>query len=218
MAGSAPPHSKAVSVRLTGLPRRGALSWFEMVLLMLCVVLVTMPMPQNLRDVVVLTYLYAGLGLAWNIAGGYAGLISFGHAAFFGIGAYMSTILFVHVGITPWFGLFIGALASGAAGAVLAVVCARLKGPFFILSTLAAAEVVRIGALNWPSLTGGPEGLSILPTANALNMVFDSKATYAVLMLVYLVICYVATKSLEFSRYGYYLFADRKSTRLNSSH
>ena len=149
------------------------------------------------------------MGSAWNIAGGYAGLISFGHAAFFGIGAYTSTILFVHGGITPWIGLWIGALVAAASGAVLAVICARLKGPFFILSTLAAAEVVRIGALNWSSLTGGPEGLSILPTPSLLNMVFASKTVYAALMLGYLVICYAATKALEYSRFGYYLFAVR---------
>jgi len=157
----------------------------------------------------VLTFLYAGLALAWNIAGGYAGLISFGHAAFFGIGAYTSTILFVHGGVTPWLGLWIGALASAAAGALLAVIFARLKGPFFILSTLAAAEVVRISALNWASLTGGPEGLSILPVASLADMVFASKTAYAALMLSYLVVCYVITKALQGSRYGYYLFAVR---------
>jgi branched-chain amino acid transport system permease protein len=209
MASVTPSHPAAAPGRLTGLPRRGALSWFEIALLVLCIVLVVMPMPQNLRDVLVLTFLYAGLALAWNIAGGYAGLISFGHAAFFGIGAYTSAILFTRVGVTPWAGLWIGALVSGAAGAVLAVIFARLKGPFFILSTLAAAEVVRIGALNWSSLTGGPEGLSILPTANVFNMVFASKAAYAALMLAYLVLCYAVTKSLEFSRHGYYLFAVR---------
>ena len=75
-----------------------------------------------------LTFLYAGLALAWNIAGGYAGLISFGHAAFFGIGAYTSTILFVRGGVTPWIGLWIGALTCAVAGAVLAVICARLRG------------------------------------------------------------------------------------------
>ena len=59
----------------------------------LCIALVAVRLPQNLQDVVMLTFLWAGLALAWNIAGGYAGLISFGHAAFFGIGAYASTIL-----------------------------------------------------------------------------------------------------------------------------
>jgi len=204
------------SIRIAGLPngfalmpRRGAVSLFEIGLLIACIALVGIPLPQNLRDVVVLTFLYAGLALAWNVAGGYAGLISFGHAAFFGIGAYTSTILLVHAGVSPWLGLWVGALASAAAGALLAVVCARLKGPFFILSTLAAAEVVRIGALNWASMTGGPEGLSILPVSSLANMVFTSKAAYAALMLGYLVICYAVTMALQCSRYGYFLLAVR---------
>jgi len=195
--------------RLPALPRRGAVSWFEVGLLIVCVALVAFELPQNLRDVIVLTFLFGGLALAWNIAGGYAGLISFGHAAFFGIGAYTSTILFVHAGVTPWIGLWLGALLSSAVGAFLAVICARLRGPFFILSTLAAAEVVRIGALNWSSLTGGPEGLSILPVASLASMVFSSKTVYAALMLAYLVICYAVTKALEASRFGYYLAAVR---------
>ena len=110
-----------------------------------------------------LSFLFGGLALAWNIAGGYAGLISFGHSAFFGVGAYTSTILLLRYGVTPWIGIWAGALIAAVFGAVLALICARLRGPFFILSTLAFAEVVRIGALNWSSLTGGPEGLSIMP-------------------------------------------------------
>jgi len=191
------------------MPARGTLSLFELVLLASFVALVAVRLPQNLQDVIVLTFLWAGLALAWNIAGGYAGLISFGHAAFFGIGAYTSTILTAHLGVTPWIGLWIAGLLAAAAGAVLAMICARLRGPFFILSTLAAAEVVRIGALNWVTLTGGPEGLSILPTPGAANMVFASKTAYAVLMLVYLVVVYGVTKVVEGSRYGYYLLAVR---------
>jgi len=191
------------------MPARGTLSLFELVLLAAFVALVAVRLPQNLQDVVVLTFLWAGLALAWNLAGGYAGLISFGHAAFFGIGAYTSTILTAHLGVTPWIGLWIAGLLAAAAGAVVAMICARLRGPFFILSTLAAAEVVRIGALNWVTLTGGPEGLSILPTPSAANMVFASKTAYAVLMLVYLVVVYGVTKVVEGSRYGYYLLAVR---------
>src|SRR5262245_63831056 len=197
------------SRRLPVMPRRGTVSWFEIAVLVSALVLVAVELPQNQRDVIVLTFLFGGLALAWNIAGGYAGLISFGHAAFFGIGAYTSTILFVRAELTPWVGLWLGALLCAAAGALLAVICARLRGPFFILSTLACAEVVRIGALNWASLTGGPEGLSILPTPSAANMVFASKTSYAWLMLGYLVVAYGATKFLEGSRWGYYLFAVR---------
>jgi branched-chain amino acid transport system permease protein len=195
--------------RLPLLPQRGQLSVFEMATLVVCILLTVVGLPQNLQDVAVVTFMWAGLALAWNIAGGYAGLISFGHAAFFGIGAYTSTILFVHAGLTPWLGLWFGGLLSAACGAVLALICARLRGPFFILSTLAAAEVVRIGALNWSSLTGGPEGLSIPPVSDFSTLVFSSKSVYVAMMLSFLVIVYAITKSLEASRYGYYLFAVR---------
>lgn len=198
-----------VRSRLPLLPQRGRVSVFEIALLLVCVGLLVVGLSPNLRDLIVLTFLFAGLALAWNIAGGYAGLISFGHAAFFSVGAYTSTILLVHFDLTPWVGIWIGAILSALCGVVLALVCVRLRGPFFILSTLAFAEVVRIGALNWASLTGGPEGLSILPTPGLYQMVFVSKTAYAVLMLGYLLFVYAVTKALEASRYGFYLFAVR---------
>jgi len=194
---------------LSLLPQRGRLSVFELAILGICIALTLVGLPQNLQDVAVLTFMWGGLALAWNVAGGYAGLISFGHAAFFGIGAYTSTILFVRAGVTPWLSLWCGGVLSAAFGALLALICARLRGPFFILSTLAAAEVVRIGALNWASLTGGPEGLSIPPMASFASMVFASKTSYVVMMLGFLVAVYAITKWLEGSRYGYYLFAVR---------
>src|SRR5215204_4081164 len=126
------------------MPERGTVSAFEVVLLAIAVTLVAVPLSNTMQDVLIQTFLWAGLALAWNIAGGYAGLISFGHAAFFGLGAYTSTILSVHYGMTPWIGMWLGAILAAAFGVVLAMVCARLRGPFFILSTLAAAEVVRI--------------------------------------------------------------------------
>jgi branched-chain amino acid transport system permease protein len=192
------------------MPRRGSrVSVFELALLAVCGVLAITVLPPTMQDIAVLTFLWAGLALAWNLAGGYAGLISFGHAAFFGIGAYASTILFVNIGLTPWIGIWIGGLIAAATGAILALICARLRGPFFILSTLAASEVVRIAALNWATLTGGPEGLSIPPVPGLANMVFASKGSYVVVMLVFLVAVFAFTKWLEGSRYGYYLFAVR---------
>ena len=192
------------------LPRRGGrVSIFEIAIFAGCVAIATIGLSQNLQDIAVLTFLWAGLALAWNIAGGYAGLISFGHAAFFGIGAYASTILFLHFGLSPWIGIWCGGLLAAGFGAVLAIICARLRGPFFILSTLAAAEVVRIAALNWASLTGGPEGLSIPPVAGMANMVFTSKTAYVTMMLAFLAAVYAITKSLEGSRYGYYLYSVR---------
>jgi len=187
------------------------MSWLEIALLLGCVAWVALGLAPSLADITVLTFLFAGLALAWNIAGGYAGLISFGHAAFFGIGAYASTILFLRYELTPWLGILIGAAAAAIAGSVLALICARLKGPFFILSTLAFAEVVRIGALNWTSLTGGAEGLSIAPMPNPAGMVFASKSAYALLMLGYLAFAYAISRWIEASRFGFYLLAIRDS-------
>lgn len=203
------PAKKHFLSGISGMPQRGRLSWFEIILLAGCVAWVALGLEPTSQDVVVLSFLFAGLALAWNIAGGCAGLISFGHAAFFGIGAYTSTILFQSYHVTPWLGIFAGAATAAIAGAVLSLICARLKGPFFILSSLAFAEVVRIIALNWSSVTGGAEGLSIPPVPDLANMVLGSKTAYEMLTLVYLLAAYAITRWLEASRFGFYLFAIR---------
>ena len=98
------------------MPDRGAVSLLELALLAVCVMLVALPLPHFYLDVIIVTFLWAAVALAWNIAGGYVGLISFGHAAFFGIGAYTSTILVVRHGMTPWIGLWLGGLLAAALG------------------------------------------------------------------------------------------------------
>ena len=171
---SASPRAAATSTRLPVMPRRGAVSLFEIALLVACIALVAVELPQNLRDVVVLTFLYAGLGARLE----YRRRL---RRAYFvrPRRVLRHRRLYVDDLVRSWrrhavdraVGRGVG--VRGRAARLLAVICARLKGPFFILSTLAAAEVVRIGALNWASLTGGPEGLSILPVPSFANMVFS---------------------------------------------
>src|SRR4051794_28049270 len=112
--------------RIPTLPRRGQVSWFEIVLLLVCVAAVASSAAQSMLDVIVLSFLFAGLALAWNIAGGYAGLISFGHSAFFGVGAFTSTILLTRYGLSPWIGIWVGAVIAASFGSILAIICARL--------------------------------------------------------------------------------------------
>jgi branched-chain amino acid transport system permease protein len=102
----------------------------------------------------------AYMALAWNIAAGYAGQFSLGHSLFFGIGAYASTVLFVRLGLTPWVGMFAGAALAGLAGTVLALVVYRynVRGIFFALVTLGAAEVGKGLADNWDFIKG-PVGI-----------------------------------------------------------
>ncbi len=196
-------------MRMPILPQRGRLSVSEIGFLLFCILLSLTVTERYYNDIMIQTFLWAGLALSWNFAGGYTGLISFGHAAFFGISAYTSSILFVRYGVSPWLGIWAGGALAALFGAFLTLICARLRGPFFILSSLATAEVVRIGALNWTSLTGGAEGLWITPVPSVVNMVFASQTTYAALMLGYVVVVYIITKALEGSRYGLFLFAVR---------
>ena len=188
---------------------RGAYNLWELGFFIVCGLAVALVHTAYLVDLMVLTFLWAGLALAWNIAGGYAGLISFGHAAFFGIGAYTSSILLVGYDITPWLGMLGGALIAGLFGALLTLVFARLRGPFFILSTLATAEVVRILAMNLRDLTGGAEGLSIPPVSSFGSMIFTLKSAYAVLTLGYFALLFLISKTIERSRLGYELCAAR---------
>ena len=108
-----------------------------------------------------LALLFGAMAQCWNIVGGLANQISLGHAAFFGIGAYTSTLLLVAFGLTPWIGLLIGAALGAIAALFIAFPTMRLQGHYFALATLAFGEVMRIIANAWVSMTGGPVGLSV---------------------------------------------------------
>jgi len=111
--------------------------------------------------VLTFTLLFAAMAQAWNIVGGLANQTSLGHAAFFGIGAYTSTVLLLKFGISPWLGMLAGGALGGVAALVIAVPTMRLQGHYFALATLAFGEVMRVIANVWTSLTGGPGGLSV---------------------------------------------------------
>ncbi len=109
--------------------------------------------------VVCLVLMAATLGQCWNIVGGLANQISLGHAAFFGVGAYTSTMLQVKYGLSPWIGLPIGMLLAVLLSVLLSIPTLRLKGPYFSLATLAFGEACRIVATSATGLTGGPQGV-----------------------------------------------------------
>jgi len=111
--------------------------------------------------VLTITLLFAAMAQAWNIVGGLANQTSLGHAAFFGIGAYTSTVLLLKFGISPWLGMLAGGVLGGFAAFVIAIPTMRLQGHYFALATLAFGEVMRVIANVWTSLTGGPGGLSV---------------------------------------------------------
>ena len=100
-------------------------------------------------NTVILVLMAAQVGVAWNIVGGYAGQVSLGHAAFYGLGAYTSTLLLVKFGVNPW----LGVLAGGGVAALLSLAfgwsCFRLKGHYFAMATIAVAELVQIFFTEW---------------------------------------------------------------------
>ena len=162
-------------------------------------------------DLVFSTILWAAAATAWNISGGYAGQLSLGHAAFFGIGAYASTWLLIRHGVSPWVGMFVGGLLAAASAVAIGWLTMRLRGSFFVMATLAFGTVAHIVAVNWRSITGGSNGLSI-PFAHAPgNMIFSDKASFVYVALALLVVTYALVRLIERSRLGYSLIAYREN-------
>src|SRR3989441_6273040 len=105
--------------------------------------------------------LFAGMATAWDVLGGWTGQLSLGHAVFVGIGAYTMALLVLRAGVAPWWGAMAGVGASVVVAAMWGAVTFRLRGPYFALASIAVAEMTRIVANNWASLTGGAEGVSL---------------------------------------------------------
>jgi branched-chain amino acid transport system permease protein len=168
------------------------------------------PFQQRLGALVLLSAIGAS---AWNIVGGYAGLISVGHAVFFGCGAYGALASYKYLGLPPIGGLPIGVVVSIGIAAVVGVPTLRLSGHYFSMATIAVAELVRLIVSNIESL-GGAQGLSGPPVARTpLDLSFISALPYYYLFLGVLTIVLAATRQMERGRIGYYLRAIHDSER-----
>ena len=124
-------------------------------------------------------FLYASLGLAWNMIGGYAGQISLGHAVYFGAGAYTSTILLMKLGVSPWVGMLVGGALSIGLSFIIGYPCFKLAGHYFAIATIAIGEIAQQWMLNW-DWAGAAVGLTlpILPES-LINLEFHTtKAPY----------------------------------------
>ena len=155
--------------------------------------------------------LYAALlAQAWNILGGYGGQFSFGHALFFGTGAYIQAMAQLNAGINAWAALAMAVAGSALVGVFVGALSFRygLKGSYFALITLAFAEVFRILALS-VSFTGGGVGLMIPLQESALNMQFSSRQGYLYVVLAFVAVALLVTWWLKHSRFGAYLQAVR---------
>ncbi len=155
--------------------------------------------------------LYAALlGQSWNILAGYGGQFSFGHALFFGVGAYTAAVLQVQFGINPWVTLLAGGLAASAVAIAVGYLSFRygLRGSYFALVTLAFAEVFRIltNSLWW---TGAGEGIMIALDQRPIMLQFTSQSHYFWLIWAITFACFAVVWTLEHSRFGACLMAVR---------
>ena len=153
-------------------------------------------------SLVIAALVIGGVALAWALLGNLGGMVSFGHSAFFGVGAYVSAILTAQGGVPVVVGLLLGGVGAVVASVVMLPVL-RLRGPYFALAILAYAHIFKIIAVEWSSVTGGSGGLStISPFPVVLGVDFSGKTgSYLIILTIILVfvLCYRAIRS---SYYG----------------
>jgi branched-chain amino acid transport system permease protein len=150
---------------------------------------------------------------AWNIVGGYAGKFSLGHAAFFGLGAYTSSILYARLGISPWLGVPLGAALSVALAVLIGLVTLRLKGKYLALCTIAFVSLMEILAVHFRGLTGGSEGLMLPYEPGLANLTFSNESEKLVWAYIFAALAfgvYKLCRRLEDSPLGYRLAALRE--------
>jgi branched-chain amino acid transport system permease protein len=190
-------------------PRKTAGAGYLLILVLL-VVAVFVPLfvesPSH-QNIAILILMAAQMGVAWNIVGGYAGQVSLGQAAFYGFGAYTSTLLFAKLGINPWLAMIVGGVMAALISILIGWSCFRLKGHYFAMATIAVAEIIQIMFTNW-EFAGGAVGLTIPMDQQGWDVfVFASKVPYYYIALGLLVLTLMANLLIERSYFGYYFRA-----------
>jgi branched-chain amino acid transport system permease protein len=158
------------------------------------------------QHVLILVLLYVTLGSAWNILGGFAGQLSLGHAAFFGIGAYAAAIIASKSALSPWWAMIAGPIVVLPVALIVGWVCFRLRGPYFTLATIAVGEVVRLVALNWRELTGGAVGVVIRPSIFSGTSKIPYYYTILVIAVATVALCHFISRR----KLGYFFLAIRE--------
>jgi branched-chain amino acid transport system permease protein len=152
--------------------------------------------------------MYATMSIGWNVIGGYAGQVSFGNAAFFGVGAYTTAILLVNYSINPWLGMLAGCVLSVCLAVVVGYPCFRLRGHYFAIATIAVGEIMVVIFTNW-DYVGAAVGIYMpILEESFTNFEFhSSKIPYYYIILVMLLFAIAVSYVIERSRLGYYLRA-----------
>ncbi len=149
------------------------------------------------------------LALAVQVILGFTGMITFGHAAFYGIGAYTSALLVMRLGLSFWIALPAATLTAGIFGLLIAIPSIRLKGDYLAVVTLAFGEIVRLVTLNWVGLTRGPMGLPDIPPPSVFGYPLKGSVACYYLCLGLVVACVVFVRLLVLSPFGRAMMAVR---------
>lgn len=167
---------------------------------------------NTVLNFLVFTLIIALTAQGWNILGGFGGQFSFGHAAFFGTGAYAAALLQTRLGINPWVAFALGSAGGALVGWIIGYLSFRsgLRGSYFALVTLAFAEVLRILA-NAATFTGGAAGILIKLDVRPENFQFESRAAFFWIALALVGGVLVLTRWIERSRFGAQLVAVREN-------
>ena len=163
----------------------------------------------------ILLFLAIALGESWNVIGGFAGQYSVGHAAWYGLGAYGAFILLQRKAIAPWFGVWVAVAAAVIIAVVVGWITFRLRGPYFVLASIAVAEIIRLAALNWKELTNGAEGILAadappLRLGGTVITDWNSKTPFFYMGLAMALFCIAVNFLVKRSKLGYYLQAIRE--------
>jgi branched-chain amino acid transport system permease protein len=156
------------------------------------------------QHVLILIMMWIIMATAWNLLGGYCGQVSFGHAVFFGLGAYGGGLLYLHWGISPWWGMITGPLLAVIIGIPIGLITFRLRGAYFALAMLALGETFRIVFTNWEPVTAGAVGIITSRTWGA------QKLPYYYITLAIAALCLYVVYRLIYSKFGYYFVSIRE--------
>ncbi|MCL5045462.1 MAG: branched-chain amino acid ABC transporter permease [Actinobacteria bacterium] len=160
--------------------------------------------------IIISILLYIILTLSLNLVSGYAGQLSLGHAAFYGIGAYTTALLLLRLKWSFWLALPMSGVVTATFGVLLGLPSLRLQGDYLGIVTLGFGEIVRLVLINWVSLTRGPMGLPGIPSPEIGSFVFFSKTPFYYLVLTLAVLTYLTLNRLATSGFGLSLITVRE--------
>jgi branched-chain amino acid transport system permease protein len=183
---------------------RGFILSFIIIMAAMIIIPMFMTRPFSV-NVLILSAIWAIMGLGWNFIGGYAGQVSNGHAMFFAIGAYAGALSLKWFRITPWISMWLGVIICMAVAFLIGKPLFRLRGHYFAIATMALVECTRVIFLNWAWI-GGSTGISFfdksLPEWYSLQ--FMKKLPFYYVCLAFMAVFVILTKVMEKSKFGFY--------------